>query len=92
MPDIQAVAAPGFGAQVAGAVAVPLASTFVPGINQMGPLAPLALGAATAYFGKGAVRKAGQGAVLVSSAALIGPLIGQLMGGGGRQQTALEGF
>lgn len=91
MAQIEAIAPPDFLPLLAGAIAVPLAAGVVPGINRLGPLAPLALGAGAAALGKGNIRKAGQGAVLVSAVSFIGPMLAGVLGGG-QQATAAGRF
>ena len=82
MSDIKAVTPSHFVPMLAGAVAAPLIASVVPGLNRLGVWAPLAAGAALAYFGSGQIRAAGQGAVLVAAVGLVAPMLGGLLGGG----------
>lgn len=79
MPDIKAVTGgKEFVPMVAGGIAAPIMAGFIPGLGKLGPLAPLGAGALLAYFGKGALRQAGQGAVVVSTVGLVGPMLAGL--------------
>lgn len=91
MPDIKTVTGgSGFVPMVAGGVAAPLIAGAIPGLGNFGSLAPLTAGALMAYFGKGALRQAGQGAVISSSVALLSPVLSGA--GKSASRSAMEAF
>lgn len=78
MPNVKAVTGGSFIPTLVGGVAAPMLGNLASGlpiVGSLGPFAPLAASAALAYFGKGAMRQAGQGGVLTSTVALVGPML-----------------
>ena len=71
--EVNAVVGRDFLPMLAGGVAAPLAARVIPGGG--GPLMTGAVGLVAAIWGKGAVKVAGQGALLVSAVDLVAGLV-----------------
>lgn len=93
MAEVEAITGSDFVPELIGALAAPLIAGFLPEpLSSAGPVATLAVGVGMAMLGKGAVRKAGQGATLVSAVGLAAPLFDSIGNAAKAGADDFEGF